>query len=210
MVPGKISKFVEFRRIWRHGLGSAGAPEGNFQRCFLQLSFLQRHCASSLAAVKASFWNPAISGKVWRSAKFGCNQAYGVCTAGAPKRVEQRFCCTKSAKSAPSLQSLHLAHFVHFVISLWKQMHTLCRLCNHLVKTLSMHTGCRLTAHLDFRTMYRLIAHFVVVFILYRISSVHKVCKVCKCRYCGHLTKKAQKYAISMHLHTMCRLCAHV
>jgi hypothetical protein len=111
--------------------------------------------------------------------------------------------CTKSAKSASGTLN------AHFVISLWKQMHTLCRLCKHLVKTLSMHTRCRLTAHLDFRTMCRPIAHLVVVFILYRISSVHKVCKVCKCRYCAHLTKKAQKYAISMHLHTMCRLCAH-
>jgi hypothetical protein len=59
--------------------------------------FLLRHGASSLAAVKASFWNPAISGKVSRSAEFGCNQAYGDCTAGAPKRVEQGFGCTKSA-----------------------------------------------------------------------------------------------------------------
>ncbi len=27
--------------------------------------------------VNTSFWNPAISGKVSRSAEFGCNQAYG-------------------------------------------------------------------------------------------------------------------------------------
>jgi len=54
-----------------------------------------------------------ILGKVSRSAEFGCNQAYGVCTAGAPERVEQGFWCTKSAKSAPSLQSLHLAHLMH-------------------------------------------------------------------------------------------------
>ncbi len=91
--------------------------------------------------------------------------------------------CTKSAKSPSGTLN------AHFIISLWKQMHTLCRLCKHLVKTLSMHTRCRLTPHLDFRTMCRLIAHF---FYLYRISSVHKVCKVCKCRYCAHLTKKAQ------------------
>jgi hypothetical protein len=64
------------------------------------MSFLRRRGASSLAAVNTSFWNPAILGKVSRSAEFGCNQAYGVCTAGAPKRVEQGFWCTKSAKSA--------------------------------------------------------------------------------------------------------------
>jgi hypothetical protein len=86
---------------------------GTFSGVFLHLSFLRRHGASSLAAVKASFWNPAISGKVSRSADFGCNQAFGVCMAGAPKRVEQGVCCTKSAKSAPSLQSLHLAHLMH-------------------------------------------------------------------------------------------------
>jgi hypothetical protein len=68
--------------------------------------------------------------------------------------------CTKSAKSASGTLN------AHFVISLWKQMHTLCRLCKHFVKTLSMHTRCRLTAHFDFRTMCRLIAHFLVVFIL--------------------------------------------
>ncbi len=85
---------------------------------FLQLSFLRPHGESSLAAVKATFWNPAISGKVLRSAEFGCNQAYGVCTAGAPKRVEQGFCCSKSAKSASGTLN------AHFVISLWKQVHT--------------------------------------------------------------------------------------
>ncbi len=74
---------------------------------FLQLSFLRRHGASSLAAVKAAFWNLAISGKVSRSAEFGCNQAYGVCTAGAPKRIEQGLCYTKSAPSQ------HLAHLMH-------------------------------------------------------------------------------------------------
>jgi len=58
-------------------------------------------------------WNPAILGKVSRSAEFRENQAYGFCTAGAPKRVEQGFWCTKSAKSAPSLQSLHLTHLMH-------------------------------------------------------------------------------------------------
>jgi hypothetical protein len=67
-------------------------------------------------------WNPVILGNLKvslagsRSAEFGCNQAYdGVCTAGAAKRVEQGFWCTKSAKSAPSLQSpsLHLAHLMH-------------------------------------------------------------------------------------------------
>jgi hypothetical protein len=63
--------------------------------------------------------------------------------------------CTKSAKSASGALNAHC------VISLWKQTHTLCRLCKHLVKTLSMHTRCGLTAHLDFRTMCRLIAHFV-------------------------------------------------
>ena len=78
----------------------AGAPERNFQLCFLQMSFLRRRGASSLAAVNTSFWNPAILGKVSRSAEFGCNQAYGVCTAGAPKRIKQGFWCTKAAKSA--------------------------------------------------------------------------------------------------------------
>ncbi len=77
------------------------------------MSYLRRRGASSLAAVNTSFWNPAILGKVSRSAEFGCNQAYGVGTAGAPKRVEQGFWCTKIAKSAPSLQGLHLAHLVH-------------------------------------------------------------------------------------------------
>jgi hypothetical protein len=66
--------------------------------------------------------------------------------------------CTKSAKSASGTLN------AHFLISLWKQMHTLCRLCKHLVKTLSMQTGCRLAAHLDFKTMCRLIAHFAFFF----------------------------------------------
>jgi hypothetical protein len=79
---------------------------GTFRGVFLQLSFLLRYGASSLALVSTSFWNPAISGKVSRSAEFECNQAYGVCTVGAPKQVEEGFCWTKSAKSAPSLQSL--------------------------------------------------------------------------------------------------------
>ncbi len=125
-----ISKFAEFRRVWRPGLGLAGAPERNFQLCVLQMSFLRRRGASSLAAVNTFFWNPAILGKVSRSAEFGCNQAYGFCTAGAPKRVEQGFWCTKSAKSASGTLN------AHFFIRLWKQMHTLvCRLCKHLVKT---------------------------------------------------------------------------
>ncbi len=121
MVTGKASKFAEFRRIWRPDLGSAGAPEWNFQRCFLQLSFLRRHGASSLAAVNTFFWNPAISGNVSRSAEFGCDQAYGVCTAGAPKRVEQGF-------GAPSLQSLHQV----CKVCIW---HTKGTLCNQLVET---------------------------------------------------------------------------
>ncbi len=104
---------------------------------------------------------------------------------------------TKSAKSASGTFD------AHFLISLWKQMHTLCRLCKHWVKTFSMHTRCRLAAHLDFRSMCRLIAHFVIFLILYRISSVHKVCKVFKFRHCAHLTKKEQKNAISMYLHTI-------
>ncbi len=72
--------------------------------------------------------------------------------------------CTKSAKFASATLNSH------FVISLWEQMHTLCRLCKHFVKTLSMHTRCKLTAHLNFRTMCRLCAHFFYFFILY---SVH-------------------------------------
>ncbi len=64
--------------------------------------------------------------------------------------------CTKSGKSASGTLN------AHFVISLCKQMHTLCRICIHLVKTPSMHTRCRLTAHLDFRTMCRRIAHFYI------------------------------------------------
>jgi hypothetical protein len=115
LVPEKVSKFAEYRRIWRHGLGSAGAPERVKleQWYFLQLSFLRRHGASSLTALKTAFWNLANLDKVSRSAEFGRNQAYGVCTEGAQKRVEQGFCCTKSAKSAPSLQSLFLAHLMH-------------------------------------------------------------------------------------------------
>jgi hypothetical protein len=41
-----------------------------------------------------------LSGKVSRSAEFGRNRAYGMGTAGAPKRVKQ-------GGFAPSLQCLH-------------------------------------------------------------------------------------------------------
>ncbi len=136
--------------------GSASASA--FSSVFNNFHFLWRHGASSLATVNTPLWSPEFSGKVSRSTGFGCSQAHGVCTAGAPKRVEQGFCCTKSAKSASG--TLH----AHFVNSLWKQMHTLCRLCKHLMKTLSMHTRCRLTAHLDLRTICRLIAHVFSLF----------------------------------------------
>jgi hypothetical protein len=90
-------------------LARAGAPKRVEQGYFSQLLFLLRHHARSLASEKAAFWNSLQIFKVGR------NLAYGVGTAGAPNRVKQRFCCTKSAKSAPILQSLYLAHFVQTI-----------------------------------------------------------------------------------------------
>jgi hypothetical protein len=106
LVPGKVSKFAEFVRIWRYGLGTASAQKRVKQGYFLHFSFLLCHDVRSRPAVKTVFWNLALPGKVSRSSEFCCIWAYGVGTAGAPKRAEQGFCCKKSTKSAIGLHKV--------------------------------------------------------------------------------------------------------
>ncbi len=107
---------LEVCRIWAHlgpnwgyGLGTASAQKRVKQGYFWHFSFLQCHDVSSRAAVKTAFWNLAplaVSGKVSRPLEFCCIWAYGVGTAGAPKRAEQGFRCKKSPKPAIGLHKV--------------------------------------------------------------------------------------------------------
>jgi hypothetical protein len=110
LVPGKVSKFAEFGRIWRYGLGSASTQKWVKQGHFFHFSFLQCHDVRSRKAVKTAFWNLAVLVKVSRSAEFGLVWAYSVGTAGAPKRADQEFRCKKSSKSAINLHKVCNLH----------------------------------------------------------------------------------------------------
>jgi hypothetical protein len=110
LVPGKVSKFAEFGRIWRYSLGSASVQKRVKQGHFFHFSVLRHHDVRSRKAVQTAFWNLAVSGKVSFSAEFGIVLAYSVGTAGAPKRAEQGFRCKKSTKSAISLRKVCIIH----------------------------------------------------------------------------------------------------
>jgi hypothetical protein len=75
----------------RYGLGLASAQKRVKKGRFYYFLFLRCHDVRSREAVKSAFWNLAVSGKVSRSAEFGCIWVYGVGTAGEPKRAEQGF-----------------------------------------------------------------------------------------------------------------------
>ncbi len=86
---------------------------------------------------------------IWRRAQ--TPEPYGVGTAGAPKLVEQWFCCTKSAKS------VHLAHLVHTfnqsveTNAYFKQ--TLQTLCADLKSAHSVQTKCILLIFKQMQTI---------------------------------------------------------